>query len=113
MAAVRTSEQRLDDYEDCKVELTTLPALRAELRTGRLGATAQTYLALDGRSASSGFTTLRFRTQTRPRAESLSSDRGLNSAHPDAALRPPAEDVRAEPGHLAIEDPRVDGGIRL
>lgn len=42
-----TSEQRLDDYEDCEVELTTLPALRAELRSGRMGATAQTYLALD------------------------------------------------------------------
>ena len=44
---VPTSEQRLDDYEDCEVVLLDLPALRTELRSGRLGATAQTYLALD------------------------------------------------------------------
>ncbi len=39
--------QELDEYEDCEVVLLTLAELRTELRTGGLGATAQTYLALD------------------------------------------------------------------
>lgn len=44
---VPTAEQDLDDFEDCEVVLWSLPRLRAELTSGVLGATAQTYLALD------------------------------------------------------------------
>lgn len=44
---VATAEQDLDDFEDCEVVLWPIGKLRSEVRTGVLGATAQTYLALD------------------------------------------------------------------
>ncbi len=40
-------EQQLDEFEDCEVVLLDVPALRTELKAGRLGSTEQTYLALD------------------------------------------------------------------
>ena len=43
----RTSEQSLDELEDISVVLLTVAELRAALRTGELGATGQTYVALD------------------------------------------------------------------
>lgn len=42
-----THPQDLDEFEDCEVLVWPLDAVRRELRTGRLGAAAQTYLALD------------------------------------------------------------------
>lgn len=43
----RTSEQSLDELEDISVVLLSVAELRAALRGGDLGATAQTYVALD------------------------------------------------------------------
>lgn len=40
-------DQDLDEFEDVSVVLFTLPELRSELRSARLGSTEQTYLALD------------------------------------------------------------------
>lgn len=42
-----TGTQNLDDYEDCEVVVTSLADLRSQLRSGKLGATGPTYLALD------------------------------------------------------------------
>lgn len=42
-----TGTQHLDEFEDCTVELMSLAQVRAELRQARLGASLQTYLALD------------------------------------------------------------------
>lgn len=44
---VPVGEQRLDPLEDCEPVELTVAALRAELRSGRMTATEQTYLALD------------------------------------------------------------------
>jgi ADP-ribose pyrophosphatase len=44
---VPAHEQQLDDLEDCEPVVLSLAELRAELRTGRMAATEQTYLALD------------------------------------------------------------------
>ncbi|MGL5823868.1 MAG: NUDIX hydrolase [Nocardioides sp.] len=44
---VAAHDQELDEFEDCEVVLLTLTELRAELKSGRLGSTEQTYLALD------------------------------------------------------------------
>lgn len=44
---VPEGEQRLDPLEDCEPVEITVDALRAELRSGRMAATEQTYLALD------------------------------------------------------------------
>jgi ADP-ribose pyrophosphatase len=44
---VPTGVQELDDFEDCEPVVLTLAELRAELRTGRMSGTEQTYLALD------------------------------------------------------------------
>ena len=44
---VLDGEQRLDDLEDIEVLLWPLARLREQLRTGALGTTEQTYLALD------------------------------------------------------------------
>ncbi|MGL5809581.1 MAG: NUDIX hydrolase [Nocardioides sp.] len=40
-------EQSLDEYEDCEVVVIPLDELRRLVKTGELGATEQTYLALD------------------------------------------------------------------
>jgi ADP-ribose pyrophosphatase len=40
-------EQDLDELEDCEPVVLSLVELRAELRSGRMAATEQTYLALD------------------------------------------------------------------
>lgn len=44
---VLAHEQELDELEDCEPVVLTLAELRAELRSGRMAATEQTYLALD------------------------------------------------------------------
>lgn len=44
---VPTGEQDLDPLEDCEPVEVEVGALRAELRSGRMAATEQTYLALD------------------------------------------------------------------
>ncbi len=44
---VLAHDQELDDLEDCEPVVLTLADLRAELRSGRMAATEQTYLALD------------------------------------------------------------------
>ena len=44
---VRVGEQALDEHEDIEVAEIPLAELRSELRAGRLGSVAQTYLALD------------------------------------------------------------------
>lgn len=44
---VPAHEQQLDDLEDCEPVVLSVAELRAELRTGRMAATEQTYLALD------------------------------------------------------------------
>ncbi len=45
--AVLSGEPDLDEFEDCRVVLHTIAEVRSQVRTGRLGATEQTYLALD------------------------------------------------------------------
>ena len=45
--AHRVGEQQLDDLEEIDVVLLSVDELRRQLPTGRLGATEQTYLALD------------------------------------------------------------------
>ena len=44
---VLAHEQQLDELEDCEPVVLTLAELRNELRSGRMAATEQTYLALD------------------------------------------------------------------
>ena len=44
---VPAHEQELDELEDCEPVVLALAELRAELRSGRMAATEQTYLALD------------------------------------------------------------------
>ena len=44
---VRVAEQALDEHEHIEVDLISLDELRSQLRVGRLGSLAQTYLALD------------------------------------------------------------------
>ena len=44
---VPAHEQELDELEDCEPVVLSLDELRAELRTGQMAGTEQTYLALD------------------------------------------------------------------
>jgi hypothetical protein len=45
--AVLLTEPALDEFEDCRVVLRTIAEVREHVSTGRLGATEQTYHALD------------------------------------------------------------------
>ncbi len=40
-------DQELDEHEDCEVVVVDVPTVRDLLRAGELGATEQTYLAMD------------------------------------------------------------------